>query len=386
MTARHRQCERNRETYRADSGRGCSGMATPADRTFDFTGLRCGAGYGRHTPAVREWTVGGRQERKINNGRQLQRVLREMQGQTRLRRGHRGNQRAPDGEGNLPGLRHQDEPDPGQSLTSLPGAAGRRRRPGTGCRPYVARNGQRPSTQRLPGTLPVTVMTAGPGVTRSARVARDPGTGTARRPGPCRGDRRRVPWRKGGSGRVSQSWGRPLRLSHADIVRWRAQLLVTGTCHVWMGAVGSDGYGRIPAGATVLHDCEVRLCCRAAPGHLRVGTQSENMRQAVARGRAVGPHPGRVDVRGKAGASRAIQAALRAVTDRSPAALAAVLASVIAEGDPLRDLHPLFDLPAHPDGASVPAVVAFPGAGAPGGVLVRAGRRGPVESFPLFGG
>ena len=34
--------------------------------------------------------------------------------------GHRGNQRAPDGKGNLPGLRHQDEPDPGQSLTSLP--------------------------------------------------------------------------------------------------------------------------------------------------------------------------------------------------------------------------------------------------------------------------
>ena len=58
-----------------------------------------------------------------------------------------------------------------------------------------------------------------------------------------------------------------------------------------MGAVGSDGYGRIavrnpedgartltphqvgarlgygpiPAGATVLHDCEVRLCCRAEP-------------------------------------------------------------------------------------------------------------------------
>jgi len=161
--------------------------------------------------------------------------------------------------------------------------------------------------------------------------------------------------KENGVGRVSQSQGRPLRLSHGDIVRWRAQLLVTGTCHVWMGAVGSDGYGRIairnpedgartltphqvgarlgygpiPAGATVLHDCEVRLCCRATPGHLRIGTQSENMRQAVARGRAVGPRPGRVDVRGKAGASRAIQAALRDATGRSPAALAAV----IADGD-----------------------------------------------------
>jgi len=141
------------------------------------------------------------------------------------------------------------------------------------------------------------------------------------------------------------------------------------------------GYGPIPAGATVLHDCEVRLCCRAEPGHLRVGTQSENMRQAVARGRAVGPHPGRVDVRGKAGASRAIQAALRDATGRSPAALAAVLAAVIADGDPLRDLHPLLDLPDQHT-TSVSGAAAFPG----GGVLVRAGRRGPVESLPLFGG
>ena len=91
-----------------------------------------------------------------------------------------------------------------------------------------------------------------------------------------------------------------------------------------------------------------------------------------------GPGPG--------GRSRAIQAALRAATGRSPAALAAVLAAVINEGDPLRDLHPLFDLPDHPAGVSVSAVAAFPGAGTPGGVLVRAGRRGPVESLPLFGG
>jgi hypothetical protein len=101
------------------------------------------------------------------------------------------------------------------------------------------------------------------------------------------------------------------------------------------------------------------------------------------------PGSGRVDVRGKAGASRAIQAALRDAAVRSPATLAAVLAAVIADGDPLRDLHPLFDLPDDPAGTSVSAVsavAAFPGAGAPGGVLVRAGRRGPVESFPLFDG
>jgi len=89
------------------------------------------------------------------------------------------------------------------------------------------------------------------------------------------------------------------------------------------------GYGPIPAGARVLHDCEVRLCCRAEPGHLRVGTQSENMRQAVARGRAVGPHPGRgrVDVRGKAGRPGRSRPRYGTATDRSPAALAAVLAA-----------------------------------------------------------
>ncbi|HZM67621.1 MAG TPA: hypothetical protein VFC16_15110 [Nakamurella sp.] len=136
----------------------------------------------------------------------------------------------------------------------------------------------------------------------------------------------------------------------------------------------------------MLHDCEVRLCCRAAPGHLRVGTQSENMRQAVTRGRAVGPRPGRVDVRGKAGASRAIQAALRDATDRSPTALAAALAAVIADGDPWRDLHPLFDLPDLTTGTPVSDVARFPAAVTSGGVLLRSGRRGPVESLPLFGG
>ena len=138
----------------------------------------------------------------------------------------------------------------------------------------------------------------------------------------------------------------------------------------------------VPAGATVWHDGEVRLSCRAAPGHLRVGTQSENMRQAVARGRAVGPHPGRVDVRGKVGASRAVQAALLAAADRSPAGLAVVLAAVIAEGDPWRDLHPLFDLPPLP--APSPARVGGFGSGMAVGALVSPRRRATVGSLPLF--
>lgn len=150
----------------------------------------------------------------------------------------------------------------------------------------------------------------------------------------------------------------------------------TATCWAWTGSVGSDGYGRfavrrpdggervvtphqvaatlafgqIPAGATVLHDCDVRLCCRTAEGHVRIATQQENVAQAVARGRLCGPRPGMVDVRGPAGESRAIQAALTAVWTQQQRAqqqvLAEALASVIAEGDPRAGLYPMFELEA----------------------------------------
>jgi hypothetical protein len=69
-------------------------------------------------------------------------------------------------------------------------------------------------------------------------------------------------------------------------------------------------------------------------------------------------------VRGKVGASRAIQDALRDAVDRSPGNLAWVLAGVIAEGDPMRDMLPLFDAPDRGP--------ARPRAGPDGGV--RAGR------------
>ena len=204
---------------------------------------------------------------------------------------------------------------------------------------------------------------------------------------------------------VSKSQGRPVLLSQMDVARWGRHVLPTATCHIWMGAVGSDGYGRvavttqdgrprmltphqvgarirfgmIPAGATVLHDCEVRLCCRTDPGHVRIGTQSENMRDAVRRGRAVGPRPGRTDLRGKVGASRAIQSALTASVDRSPDVLAAVLAAVIAQGDPWRDLLPLFDVePAAPAMNSSPA---FP---VPAGASTVAPAPAAVDSWPLF--
>ncbi len=168
---------------------------------------------------------------------------------------------------------------------------------------------------------------------------------------------------------MSKSSGRELALTAPDIARWRELVVPTATCWVWIGAIGSDGYGRfgirtvdhrprtvtphqvaavmaggeLDVGVTILHDCDLRLCCRTDPGHVRVATQAENMQQAARRGRAVGPRPGLVDVRGKAGASRAVQAALRAATNRSPEGLAVTLAAVVAQGDPRAGLVPLFD-------------------------------------------
>jgi len=174
---------------------------------------------------------------------------------------------------------------------------------------------------------------------------------------------------------VSKSLGRGLRLSNRDLNRYHRQVIGTATCDIWAGAVGSDGYGRfsitnpgdgdrmltphqvgarlgfgpLPVDCTLMHDCEVRLCCSPAPGHVRIATQKENMRQAVARGRSRGPRPGLVDTRGVVGASRAIQAAIVSAVQTDPgigkAELAAVLAAAVAAGDPLRNVVPLFDAP-----------------------------------------
>ena len=96
----------------------------------------------------------------------------------------------------------------------------------------------------------------------------------------------------------------------------------------------------------------------------------------------VGPRPGRTDVRGKVGASRAIQAALRDAVDRSPTGLALVLAGVIADGDPMRDMLPLFDAP---DRATRPAPgAALPVGSMAGAVLLQARRPAPAPSLALF--
>jgi hypothetical protein len=83
----------------------------------------------------------------------------------------------------------------------------------------------------------------------------------------------------------------------------------TGECWEWAGSLDSDGYGQmtvsselsssrklkshrvawilahgpIPVGLGVLHRCDNRRCCR--PDHLFLGTQIDNMRDCVSKGR-----------------------------------------------------------------------------------------------------
>lgn len=79
----------------------------------------------------------------------------------------------------------------------------------------------------------------------------------------------------------------------------------TGDCWLWKGALGGTAYGAyaidgthyaahriavvlsgrtLEDGQVVLHSCDNRLCVN--PNHLTVGTQRDNVRDAVAKGRA----------------------------------------------------------------------------------------------------
>ena len=77
----------------------------------------------------------------------------------------------------------------------------------------------------------------------------------------------------------------------------------TDTCWLWTACTDALGYGRInalgenkahrlsyrlyrgdiPTGMKILHSCDVRNCVN--PDHLRIGTQAENVRDSVERGR-----------------------------------------------------------------------------------------------------
>lgn len=80
-------------------------------------------------------------------------------------------------------------------------------------------------------------------------------------------------------------------------------------CWAWSGAVNSNGYGRfsmnnkfvlahrvsyelfigcIPDGKNVCHSCDNRLCVN--PHHFWLGSQSENLKDAVSKGRMFRPN------------------------------------------------------------------------------------------------
>src|SRR6266542_3401762 len=54
-------------------------------------------------------------------------------------------------------------------------------------------------------------------------------------------------------------------------------------CWLWTAAKVRHGYGPIPAGLLILHDCDNPPCVR--PDHLHPGTQQDNRREAMVRRR-----------------------------------------------------------------------------------------------------
>jgi hypothetical protein len=109
--------------------------------------------------------------------------------------------------------------------------------------------------------------------------------------------------------------GAPAAVPHhaaVEAARFAAKVVVDprpGGCHYWVGAIGSDGYGRFQAGTgrtartvhahrwayehtcglrpvrlRLLHSCDEPSCVN--PTHLQTGTQADNVAQIPAAGRA----------------------------------------------------------------------------------------------------
>lgn len=96
-------------------------------------------------------------------------------------------------------------------------------------------------------------------------------------------------------------------LRHAadfPLSRFETRFVVTPGCWLWTGEIGSSGYGRfyaygrkyrahrfsyeaykgeIPKGMLILHSCDNPRCVN--PDHLRVGTDADNTRDKMERGR-----------------------------------------------------------------------------------------------------
>lgn len=101
-----------------------------------------------------------------------------------------------------------------------------------------------------------------------------------------------------------------LNLTPDRIARFWSRCEQRGDCLIWTGATNKPGgygqirlggklrvivrvhrlayeltFGAIPDGLIVRHTCDNTLCCE--PGHLELGTQTDNMRDMIERGRAI---------------------------------------------------------------------------------------------------
>jgi len=109
------------------------------------------------------------------------------------------------------------------------------------------------------------------------------------------------------------------------------QLVVT-TAHRYAWTIA---HGPVPPVLAVRHRCDEPLC--TAPEHLEVGTFAENSRDTIVRPYRAAD----LDVRGSAGRSRAIRAALLTALarggDTDPSAIGAAVRAAMLAGDPNRD-------------------------------------------------
>ena len=90
----------------------------------------------------------------------------------------------------------------------------------------------------------------------------------------------------------------------SEVFESKVETIPWSGCWIWMGPLMNNGYGvwqhqkvkmsahrwsytlyfgEIPEGMMVLHSCDTPICVN--PAHLRIGTNSDNMKDAMQRGR-----------------------------------------------------------------------------------------------------
>lgn len=200
--------------------------------------------------------------------------------------------------------------------------------------------------------------------------------------------------RTGPVGTTAQQ-GAPTPAPYASAEAWRrfqALTVATSQHHIWIGAVGDDGYGRfhdpdysaahdgvsptvratrwrlwaehgpIPSQQVAMHDCDIPLCVRLEC--LTPGTQSQNLltaagRDHVARYSRYGGRRDGADRRTAYAQSLALRAAVKAAVDQGvtdPDALNDVVREVLAAGDPNAGQPSLLDdVDQEPTPAQAPA-------------------------------